>query len=1319
MKKINLLFIFIIAVFPCLLAQPGHQHIKVDKEIDWEYYEEKGIDPFASQHEPIISQPKSLYSKDIPDEGILLIPNSADEHVMAFNPVNGELIDEFYFPSDSENMTTPIHVISNFDFTSYLLSDQTLAKVQQFDKEGIFEKTFAPVNGGDLIGNIRGMYMKDNGNLLLSVAGGDNEHSVVMFDTDGVYLGNFIEMGAGGLEHPWGIIYREDYDDYLVSASGSNGIHRYDSDGEFIEMFVTGLSFPQQMQLLPNGNILVAHFSSPAGVYEYDSDGNQVGYYDVVGSLRGVMELDDGNIMVTNSSGVYIINRDNQLVETVVDGVNARHIGFIIPAFHPIPFYEFFTGVPVGEIPDMWERTHDNWGVSDSDNAGGEAPEMEFFFSPAADTTFRLTTPLLDGTDLTELDMSFMHSVDDWSGDYDLKVQTSLDGETWEDQWSLYIDGTEHKEGGSRDEGGRDVPPTHVTVDLDGLAGEQFYVAFVFEGASYNINSWYIDDVIVAEDELDFYTLTLEANPEEGGTVEGGGLYIEGEEVTVNAIPEENWVFVNWTDDDGQVISDEPEFDYTMPAEDVTLTANFAELFYLTLSADPEDGGSVEGEGWHGEGSEVAISADPEDLWYFVEWTGDTEHVDDPGSAETTVTMPGEDIEVIANFEPMDLYTVTFTISDQFDDPVEDAQITIIPERKQRKESVYPAEISGRSQNTVSSSKMDSDPDRSPISLEPSPARDMFDLLFEFPPHLADGEYSVITDGEYIYTAHWNDVTFQRYEMDGDFIESFTIAGATNMRDLTYDGTYFYGSDNSSTVYEMCFENEELISTFTTTAVSTIRGIAYDPQEDGFWTTSGFNPPLTLIDRDGDQLDQLNPAIGSLTGLGWDNYSDGDGPYLWVYAHPSPDDNILKQVEIATGDVLQTFDVSTVASTSAGSPSGGMTITDLAYPGKWAFLGTSQNDLIWCLELTDAGEILHTDADGKASFLALPGDYNFSVDKDGYESFEDSFTVVDEDKDIEVTLEAIFYDLILNAEPEEGGSVEGEGEYLLGEEVDISAEAAEGWEFIEWTGDTDYVDDPEAAETTVTMPDYDVELTANFEQIPYTLTLEADPEEGGSVEGEGEFYFGEEADIKAEAEEGWMFIEWTGDTDYVDDPEAAEAIVTMPADDIMLTANFEQATYTLTLNADPEEGGSVDGEGEYYFGEEVNISATPEENWVFLNWSGDTDYVDDPNAAETKVTMPAGDVELTANFEDHTATDDPGIAKFSVYPNPARDKFNVESNQMINEIRLIDVSGQEVINRTVDGFQTEINVNNLKPGVYFMQIHTSMGITTERVQISR
>jgi hypothetical protein len=225
--------------------------------------------------------------------------------------------------------------------------------------------------------------------------------------------------------------------------------------------------------------------------------------------------------------------------------------------------------------------------------------------------------------------------------------------------------------------------------------------------------------------------------------------------------------------------------------------------------------------------------------------------------------------------------------------------------------------------------------------------RDLFDLLGSFQHEDAGGEYGVATDGNFIYTARWNEGTFFRYNMDGTYVGSFTVAGAGSLRDLTYDGTYFYGSNNSSTIYEMDLANETLVSSISTTA-SSIRAIAYDAVNDGFWVSNGWNPPLTLVSRTGATIETISTAASSFSGLGWENASDG-GPFLWGLTQPASN-NILVKIDMATGATLETFDVGTTGVITDGI-SGGLDITNLAVPGKWAFLGAAQNDVVWMLEL--------------------------------------------------------------------------------------------------------------------------------------------------------------------------------------------------------------------------------------------------------------------------------------------------------------------------------------------------------------------------------
>lgn len=90
------------------------------------------------------------------------------------------------------------------------------------------------------------------------------------------------------------------------------------------------------------------------------------------------------------------------------------------------------------------------------------------------------------------------------------------------------------------------------------------------------------------EPDPDQYTLTLVADPAEGGTVFGGGNYDDGDEIIVIAEAAEDYAFVNWTRNE-TVVSTTPSFIYTMPAADVTLVASFVPDVEITF----EEAGGV------------------------------------------------------------------------------------------------------------------------------------------------------------------------------------------------------------------------------------------------------------------------------------------------------------------------------------------------------------------------------------------------------------------------------------------------------------------------------------------------------------------------------------------------------------------------------------------------------------------------------------------------------------------------------------------------------------------------------------------------------
>ena len=161
-----------------------------------------------------------------------------------------------------------------------------------------------------------------------------------------------------------------------------------------------------------------------------------------------------------------------------------------------------------------------------------------------------------------------------------------------------------------------------------------------------------------------------------------------------------------------------------------------------------------------------------------------------------------------------------------------------------------------------------------------------------------------------------------------------------------------------------------------------------------------------------------------------------------------------------------------------------------------------------------------------------------------------------------------------------------------------------------------------------------------------------------------------------------------------------------------MTASY----YDLGLKAEPAEGGTVEGEGEYPAGKKVEVSSKPNQGWVFVKWTDKDGTIS--NEKEFVYTMPGKDTYLTANFEkDPTQVEGTESSKITVYPNPTRNNLTVESNEMIKNIRMINISGQVIKNITVDALNKVINVSNTEPGIYFMQIQTKENIYTKRIQV--
>ncbi len=71
------------------------------------------------------------------------------------------------------------------------------------------------------------------------------------------------------------------------------------------------------------------------------------------------------------------------------------------------------------------------------------------------------------------------------------------------------------------------------------------------------------------------FEIAVEVNPPNAGTIRGVGFHVPGNQVELEALPNQGWVIDNWTDASGQIISTSPYHNFIVPAENVSFKANF------------------------------------------------------------------------------------------------------------------------------------------------------------------------------------------------------------------------------------------------------------------------------------------------------------------------------------------------------------------------------------------------------------------------------------------------------------------------------------------------------------------------------------------------------------------------------------------------------------------------------------------------------------------------------------------------------------------------------------------------------------------------
>ncbi|MFO7842721.1 MAG: BspA family leucine-rich repeat surface protein [Bacteroidales bacterium] len=192
-----------------------------------------------------------------------------------------------------------------------------------------------------------------------------------------------------------------------------------------------------------------------------------------------------------------------------------------------------------------------------------------------------------------------------------------------------------------------------TSVTLTATANEGYtFVNWTEGGTEVSTDAEYIftatdDRTMVANFSLNSYTISASAEPENSGTVIGGGEYDHGTSVSLTATANEGFTFVNWTEG-GTEVSTDAEYTFTA-TDDRTLVANFSLNSYTIIaSAEPENSGTITGAGDYDHGASVTLTASPSEGYTFVNWTEEGTEVSTDAEYIFTVT---DNRTLVANFE--------------------------------------------------------------------------------------------------------------------------------------------------------------------------------------------------------------------------------------------------------------------------------------------------------------------------------------------------------------------------------------------------------------------------------------------------------------------------------------------------------------------------------------------------------------------------------------------------------------------------------------------------------------------------------------------
>ena len=735
------------------------------------------------------------------------------------------------------------------------------------------------------------------------------------------------------------------------------------------------------------------------------------------------------------------------------------------------------------------------------------------------------------------------------------------------------------------------------------------------------------------------YTITVSANPTNGGTVTGGGTYPTGSTRTVTATANTGYTFVNWTEN-GNVVSTNANYTFTLNYHR-NLVANFAvPTFTINASSDPAVGGAVTVSGnretfTYGfeDGTTQGWTAANNDNG-SVTWAVGQNGYNPSGSSGTVYTTHGGNYYIGSVYDASNavdnwLISPHFMLGGSFSFYIKVTNTsytdyysvllsTGTSSINQFTTTMVPATRVTSTNYVLVNVDLSSYSGQGYVAIRHTAAADQASLLVDditivegVDPANASGTFNygetcvvnatpntgyhfvnwtengaaVSSSASYSFTvtsdrnlvAHFSNQT-QSYTVS---VSANPTAGGT----VTGGGTFSQGqsctvnatpatgytftnwtengnvvSTNASYTFNVT-GNRTLVATFTAVPQNYTISVSANPTNGGTGTGGGtFN-----------YGQNCTVTATAATGYTFTNWTENGNV---VSTNANYTFNVTGNRTLVANFTANTYTINVSAQpTNGGTATGGGTFNYGQNCTVTATAATGYTFTNW----TENGNVVSTNAN-----------YTFTVN--GNRTLVAHFT-------------ANTYTINVSAQPTNGGTVTGGGTFNYGQSCTVTATAATGYTFTNWTENGNVVSTN--ANYTFTV-NGNRTLVAHFTANTYTINVSANPANGGTATGGGTFNYGQSCTVMATAATGYTFTNWTENGNVVStNPNYTFTVNSNRT----LVAHFTQNTYTVTVAANPTNGGTVTGGGTFNYGQNCTVTATAASGYTFINWTDNGSFV--------------------------------------------------------------------------------------------------------------